>query len=67
MQRIKYILRRLRPLRVTESLNIFLRDESIGGKLVVAPTPPKAAGVLISSLETGFFNANSLITLSLLE
>lgn len=35
MQKIKRIFQRLHPLRVTESLYIFLRDESIGGKLVV--------------------------------
>ena len=36
MQKIKNIFRRLHPLRATESLYMFLRDESIGGKLVVA-------------------------------
>ena len=36
MQKIKNILHQLHPMRVTESLYMFLRDESIGGKLVVA-------------------------------
>lgn len=35
IHRIRHIARQLHPLRITESLHIFLRDESIGGKLVI--------------------------------
>lgn len=36
MQRFRSILHRLHPLRITRSLYEFLRDESVGGKIVVA-------------------------------
>lgn len=36
MQRFRSILHHLHPLRVTQSLYEFLRDESVGGKIVVA-------------------------------
>jgi len=35
-EKIKHALHHLHPLRITESLYLFLRDESIGGKLVIA-------------------------------
>lgn len=35
IHRIRHIAKRLHPLRITESLHVFLRDESIGGKLVI--------------------------------
>lgn len=35
MHKIRHLFQRLHPLRMTESLYMFLRDESIGGKLVV--------------------------------
>lgn len=35
MDKIRKLLHHLHPLRITESLYVFLRDESIGGKLVV--------------------------------
>ena len=36
MERIKHALHYLHPVRVTQSLYLFLKDESIGGKLVIA-------------------------------
>lgn len=35
MELVKHVMYRLHPLRVSESLSLFLRDESIGGKLVI--------------------------------
>lgn len=36
MELVKHFIYRLHPLRVSESLSLFLRDETIGGKLVIA-------------------------------
>lgn len=35
-EKIKHVLHRLHPVRITESLRLFIRDETIGGKLVIA-------------------------------
>lgn len=34
-EKIKHVLKHVHPVRVTESLRLFIRDESIGGKLII--------------------------------
>lgn len=36
--KIKHILRRLHPVRITDQLHVFLKDESISGKLILGAT-----------------------------